>query len=398
MTTYLDKFCKNLSTIARPLRDLLKQDSQWIWDEQQRAAWNKLKKAFQDLPSLTLFNPDIPLVVSVDASPTGLGAVLLQNERPIAFWSVSLTDTQKRYVQLEKELLAVQCGLDRFHQYTYGKKVIVETDHKPLVGLMSKPIAASSTRVQRIRLQLQRHNFQLVYKPGRYLYIADALSRTPRPILYTEDQSQHSDEQVHAVIASLIPAQDTRKRFVEATSMDPTLQLVIKLLQKGWPEHKASCPVPAKQFLNIRNELTCEEGILLRGEAIVVPVVLRQNVLKQIHHGHFGEIKCINRAKSAVYWPGYIEQIKNLVASCNKCQKNRSQNPAQPWYPVDLPEHPFQKVGCDLFEFNGVQHLLVVDYHSKWPCAVPLKTMSSSSVIAEMDRIFSDFGAPSTLI
>ena len=78
-----------------------------------------------------------------------------------------------------------------------------------------------------MRMQLQRHDFVLVYKPGKELYISDALSRASDPKLYEEDPSQHSEEQVRAVVSSIIPAEETRARFESATSADPTLQLVI---------------------------------------------------------------------------------------------------------------------------------------------------------------------------
>ena len=107
------------------------------------------------------------MVVSVDASPVGIGAVLLQDGQPVAFSSTSLTETQKRYCQIEKELLAAQFGLLRFSQYVYGQKVIVESDHKRLVGLLDRPVAVCSPKIQRIRRQHQQFNFRLGYKPGK---------------------------------------------------------------------------------------------------------------------------------------------------------------------------------------------------------------------------------------
>ena len=117
-----------------------------------------------------------------------------------------------------------------------------------------------------------------------------------------------------------------------------------------------------------------------------------------IHDGHFGEVKCILRAKSAVYWPGCDDQIRNMVASCATCQQHRNRNPAQPLYPVPLPVHAFQRVSADIFLYAGVNYLLVVDAYSKWPSAVPLRSLSSSSTIAEMERIFSDFGTPEVVM
>jgi len=249
-----------------------------------------------------------------------------------------------------------------------------------------------------MRLQLQRHDFVVTYKPGKDLHIADALSRAPQPVLYADDPTQYSDEIIHAVVESVMPAADTRSRYAKATTNYPTLQLVQDLVRRGWPEHKRNCPVPAKPFWDVRHELTVADGLLLRKTAIVIPLALRQEVLRRIHDGHFGEVKCVERAKSSVYWPGYCDQIRNVVASCAACQENRHKNPAQPLYPVSLPVHPFEKVGSDLIEYGGVHYLRLVDYYSKWPCVTPLKSLVSSSVISEMDRYFAEFGIPSELI
>ena len=104
----------------------------------------RLKEAMSSLPSLRSFDLQLPIALSVDASPTGLGAVLLQEGQPVAYSSTFLTPTQKRYCQIEKELLAGQFGLIRYKQYVYGQQVAVEMDHKPLIGLDDKPIAECS--------------------------------------------------------------------------------------------------------------------------------------------------------------------------------------------------------------------------------------------------------------
>ena len=398
MVTYLDKFCKDLAALTRPLRDLLKTDAAWIWEEPQKAVLSKLKCALSSLPVLRLFDHSLPVTVSVDASPVGIGAVLLQNGQPVAYSSTSLTATQKRYFQIEKELLAVHFGLLRFRQYVYGQSVVVETDHKPLVGLLDKPIASCTPRIQRLRLQLQRFDFKLVYKPGKELFIADTLSRAPSPRLFQDDLTQGCEEQVHATLDRIIPQVTTRSKFAEATAADPTLLLVKELLIRGWPEHKSQCPVAAKPFWSVRHNLADADGLLLSGERLVVPVSLRREVMDGIHDGHFGEVKCVLRARSAVYWPGCDDQIRNMVASCPTYQEHRHRDPAQPLRPVELPIHAFQRVSADLFVFDGVNYLLVVDAYSKWPAAVPLRTLSSFSTISEMERIFSDFGTPEVVL
>ena len=132
----------------------------------------------------------------------------------------------------------------------------------------------------------------------------------------------------------IIPKASTREKFAAATSADPTLGLVKEILSKGWPEHKSHCPVAAKPFWGVRNALSEADGLLLYGSRLVVPVSLRPEVLEGIHDGHFGELKCILRAKSAVYWPGCDEQIRNMVASCVTCQTHRHRNPSPPLRPV----------------------------------------------------------------
>ena len=92
---------------------------------------------------------------------------------------------------------------------------------------------------------------------------------------------------------------------------------------------------------------------MLYGERLVVPVSLGREAMDGIHYGHFGEVKCIRRAKSSVYWPGCDDQIRNLVASCNTCQENRHKNPALPMLPSRIPVHPFQLVSdCRLIFFS----------------------------------------------
>ena len=189
MVSYLAKFCENLSPLTKLLRDLLKSDVEWVWDSSSPLILQSVKELVSSAPVLRIFDPKLPVTVSVGASPYGLGAVLLQAGQPIEFASRSLTDTQRRYAQIEKELLAVQFGMTHFHHYVYGNQVRVETDHKPLVGLVDKPIGLCSPRIQRMRLQLQVYSYQLLYKPRKRLFLADTLSRAPDTQEYATDQS-----------------------------------------------------------------------------------------------------------------------------------------------------------------------------------------------------------------
>ena len=93
----------------------------------------------------------------------------------------ALTQAEQRYSQIEKELLAQVFGLEHNHQYVYGRKVILYTDHKPLVSISSKPLASAPKRLQRLLLRLQQYDAEIRYRPGREMYLADTLSRAKSP-------------------------------------------------------------------------------------------------------------------------------------------------------------------------------------------------------------------------
>ena len=149
--TYLAKFIPNLSQTAALLRALLEKDTEWQWHQEHLQSFSALKHLASSAPVLAYFNPRQPVKLSVDASSKGLGAVLLQNDHPVAYASRALTDTQQRYAQIEKEMLAVVYGCTKFYDYIYGMpKVEVESDHKPLEAILRKPLHQAPLRLQKM--------------------------------------------------------------------------------------------------------------------------------------------------------------------------------------------------------------------------------------------------------
>lgn len=118
--TYLSKFLPNLSEVDAPLRQLLKADVEFVWQPAQQQAFDKLKDLCTKSPVLSFFDPSKPVEIFCDASSNGLGAVLLQDSHPVAFSSRSLTDTEMRYAQIEKEMLSIVHACVKFHNYIFG--------------------------------------------------------------------------------------------------------------------------------------------------------------------------------------------------------------------------------------------------------------------------------------
>ena len=167
MVNFIAKFAPGVSDVTAPLRDLTKKNVEFHWLEHHEKAFNNLKSKLTDRPAvLKYYDVKKPVTLQVDASQAGLGAVLYQEDGPVAYASKALNQTQQNYAQIEKELLAVLFACKRFHQYIYGKKALVESDHKPLEAIFQKPLSQAPPRLQKMLMQLQEYDLDLRYKKG----------------------------------------------------------------------------------------------------------------------------------------------------------------------------------------------------------------------------------------
>ena len=230
-----------------------------------------------------------------------------------------------------------------------------------------------------------------MYKPGKYLVLADTLSR-PYLSNVTDQTDKLDTEHIHGVDMYTMTSDMSRERIRTATDSDRGLTLLKQTMMNGWLQDKNSYPEAVKPYWLVQNDLTEYEGIVFKGQQVIVPVALRKATISGIHDGHFGIGKCTGGAKTTVYWPGYINQIRDIVESCAECQQNREANPAMPLQPHEVSSYPYQVVASDLFELDGHSYLLVV---SKWPSVVKLADTRSSTMIGHLE-MFCDFGIPQT--
>ena len=199
---------------------------------------------------------------------------LLQNDRPVSFDSKSLTPTEINYNQIEKELYAILFGCKRFHQYVYGRRINVQTDHKPLIAICRKSLHMAPPRLQRMLLSLSRYDINLIHVSGKDMPIADTLSRKFISDTYP-DMIEELDEDVHAIISSY-PVTDQKIEYIRTeTRTDAQLQLLTKAIKDGWPDDRSECPKQLLDFWNYRDELTEVNGIILKGSKIFIPKTCR---------------------------------------------------------------------------------------------------------------------------
>ena len=393
MITYVSRFIPSLATKNAVLRELTKKNVQWNWDENANRAFKELKETLCKAPVLQYYDVNKPVVLSVDASKSGLGAVLLQNGLPVAYASKALTQTEQRYAQIEKEALAIAFGCIKFDQQIYSKEILVESDHKPLEAIFKKCINDCPARLQSIRLRLQRYNLIVKYKPGKELFLADALSRA-----YSNceklDLEKEIETQVCLIMESFPISLDKKDQFVKETDSDEEMQLLVKYIQEGWPTSKSQVASTVKQYYNYSNELSVIDGLVFKGNRLVVPKNLRIEMLNLIHFNHLGKEKCKNRAREILFWPLMNKEIDDVVDSCAICNKHRKGNVKETLINREVPDGPWETLGVDIFYYQGSEFLLIIDYFSKYVEVAKLRDMSSSSVISVLKSQFARHGVP----
>ena len=396
MITYVSKFVPNLSQLTSTLRDLLKKGSAWTWNSNHEKSFNDLQEILMKKPVLQYFDVKSPITLSVDSSKDGMGAVLLQNNLPVAYASKSLTETQKNYAQIEKETLAVVFGCEKFHQYIFGKQFTVESDHKPLEAIFKKGLDKCPVRLQRMRIRLQPYDFNLIYKPGKELLLADALSRS-----FIEDPKDFFDGDIELYVGMIlesIPMSSSKlKIFQIESNEDEEMQTLIKLIMTGWPNDKKLVPDVAKPYYHFKEELSTVNGLVFKNSRVVVPKKLRTDMLYRIHYSHLGMEKCKNRARELLYWPGMSKEVEDMILNCSTCLTFQKGNTKEPLMPKEVPNGPWEVLGTDLFHFQGREHLLVIDYFSKYVETKALTELTSVETIRSLKKMFSRFGIPKIL-
>ncbi len=404
MINFLTPYCENLSPTIRPLTELTKNDMKFVWSQTQDDAFRNAKKLIAEAPVLQFFSLDNPVTLQVDASDDGLGGVLLQPNQsgqlqPVAYTSCSLTDTEKRYSQMEKECLAICNAFRKFDHWLFGHSSIeVHTDHKPLEIIFRKPLNKAPARLQRMMARLQRYQFNLVYKRGTSLHIADTLSRAPLQTLSKNNMNEFDvfrleTEQEYPEHHSNLKA-DTQIKLRTATQNDESLSLLYSTIQRGWPDRRQQANKTILPYWPYRDELSINNGLIYKGHQIVVPLSLQNELLTKIHNNHFGTAANTRMAKEVLFWPGMSGAIHDMCSSCPKCAKYQCTAPKEPMKSLPIPTLPWQIVSQDLFEYNQKPYLVTVCHYSDWIEVDPLPNMQAPTVISCTKAQFARYGVP----
>ena len=368
----------------------------------QQRAFDHIKERLTCSPALALFDPNLETIVAADASSYGLGAVLQQKQtdgvwKPIAFISRSMSPTEQRYIQIEKEALAFTWACKRLSNYLIGLRFHIQTDHKPLVPLFStKHLDELLIKVQRFRLRMMRFEYTISHVRGADLVNADTLSRAPALESTTDVLLKETEAYVNWTMKNL-PATDERlEQIKKLQRTDEACQLIATYLCSGWPD-KRRAPAIVKPYLPVRAEFFIQCGLLMRGSRILIPPPLPKEILNRLHTGHQGITKCQEKPRQSVWWPRISTDLEELMKRCTKCCKEQVQR-SQPMTSSQLLHLPWQKVGTDFFEWDKHNYVLVVDYYSHYIEIARLSTESAQDVINKTKSIFARHGIPETVM
>lgn len=407
MVNYYRCFVPNTSSVLTPLHSLLKKGVNWTWGDEQQGAFERIKSELASERVLAHYHPDLPTVVTADAGPAGLGAVLAQRqpdgtERVVAYASRSLNKAETNYAQIQKEAASIVFALKKFHHYLYGRTVpfTLRTDHKPLLSIFGKKRGIpemAANRLQRYALFLSAYNFNIEYVKSED-NVADFLSRSVS-VSYADNSSNSDSENsllyinfIHDSILKPITVKDVR----ENTKKDEILKKVKLYIIKGWP--KKICNEKLTPYFKNRLELSVENDCIMRGHKIVIPSVFREQLLNELHSSHFGVVRTKTEARARMWWPNIDKHIEQKIGACSICNSLRSAPARAPLAPWPYPAGPWERVHLDMFTIEGRQFLVAVDAHSKWVECFYMTTTDSGAVINKLCEIFSRFGLVKTLV
>jgi hypothetical protein len=395
MLNFYSAFMEDYSDKSAELYDLLREDTEFVWEERHTLCLDALRKELRTKRVLAPYEPAKPVILTTDASDRGVGGLLTQAGRPVAFVSKKLTDAETRYSQIEKEGLAIVWAIKRLDRYLRGRSFVLETDHQPLEFIFSPGKAISqiaSARLARWAVLLMGYQFVIKGSRTTEIPVADALSRSPSHTRSVQDKEAEKMVSVHLIdVTAWDGSVVDREELSRVTQRDSELQKVVKRISGG----SGYCG----PYNSVLESLAVEKGLIMIGERFVVPIALRGKVLDALHVGHPGIVASKLKARKCCWWPGINEAIMQKVATCEVCQRSR---PCQPenlsaWITA---KEPMERFHVDLAGPLHGQYLLIgVDAYSNWIEAVSLgEKCTSTVVVAGLEEWFSRLGLPKVLV
>ncbi|KAM2088514.1 hypothetical protein ACFX1T_032585 [Malus domestica] len=408
---YYRRFVQDFSMIALPLTKLTRKDVKFEWDESCEQSFQQLKYCLTHAPVLVLPDDNGNFEIYSDASLNGLGCVLMQHSRVIAYASRQLKTHERNYPTHDLELAAIVFALKIWRHYLYGEKCKIFTDHKSLQYLFTQHDL--NLRQRRWLELLSDYDCTIEYHPGRANVVADALSRKPQGrlnALYTSrvpllaelrstGVELEWEEQSEAFLANFQVKPILIDRVLAAQSLDEEIQELINLRNEG-----------KKKDLKIRGS----DGMLMQENRMYVPnnEELKKEILDEAHCSayamHPGGTKMYHTIRPFYYWPGMKREIAEYVSRCIVCQQVKAERkkPFGRLQPLPVPQWKWENITMDFVYklprtqngFDGIW--VVVDRLTKSAHFIPVREKYSLNKLAQLfiSKVVKYHGVPVNII
>ncbi len=449
---YYRRFIAGFSSIAAPLHALT-GDQQYIWTQDCQQAFEQLKEALCQAPTLAFPVPGAKFILDTDASDRGIGAVLSQlipigqgkdgeevyEEKVLSYASRTLSVHEKRYCTTRKELLAVVWYLRHFRPYLYGQDFIVRTDHSSLQWLCS--FWEPEGQVARWLQILGEYSFKVIHREGKKHSNADGLSRQgpckqcgrqddpagvhsePAEGICPERVNRSTVRRVTSIVSAVTLAPEwTPNQLAVWQEADIDLTPVLAALktgQKPTTDEVAGHSAATKRYLQDWERLKLLDGVAYRiwydkegkenGYQLLTPRQIKPQILQVAHDsvtsGHYGERKTAIKVRKHFFWPNLLTDIRHYCRTCTICQQ-RKPAPTRPHHPLQQTSvgEPMQRVTMDILAFeratsrNNRYVLVIIDSLTKWAEALPMSDEKAETVARLfVDEFVCRLGVPSSL-
>ncbi|GBN85459.1 Transposon Ty3-I Gag-Pol polyprotein [Araneus ventricosus] len=423
LCTYYRRFVRNFSAIARPLHKLIDSRPNFNWTEECEKSFNSLKQALIASPVLTYPRTDKEFILDTDASNEGIGAVLSQKigneECVIAYFSKSLGKPERNYCVTRKELLAIVKSIEHFHYYLYGRKFLLRTDHASLRWLLNfrEPEGQIALWIQR----LQEYDFEIQHRKGTSYGNADALSRRPckescKHCTNAEKKfGMETDISVKVLTTEdAWSSSEVQKAQLEDPATRPILERKLNSEDRpSWQEIAPESPA-TKRYWALWDSLHLKDSVLYRkwesddGSScrwqLILPKSRIQEVLRETHDSasgvHFGVMKTLSKTRERFYWDRLRADVEKWCRECHACGARKGPKTRT----KGRLGAPFERMALDILgpltvTTKGNRYVLVLmDYFTKWPEAIPIPDQEASTVAEELVRAWiSRYGVPMIL-
>jgi hypothetical protein len=307
-----------------------------------------------------------------------------------------LSEIERKYSQCELEALAAVWGCEKFWIYLFGKSFTLVTDNRAVQLIFANTKSKPPARIERMALRLSQFDFEIQHRPGA-TNMADYYSRHPGKSTAASAflEELKTERYLNMICKSIMPQALSRNELAEAVKADTELQHLIKYLEVNSDAEKL--PESLAAYKAVFSELNMtQDGVLLRGQQLVIPVALRDRVIQLAHVGHQGIVKTKALIRSRVWFKGIDRLVEERVNKCRECQANVDKRVYEPMRPSVLPAGPWQQVSGDFYGplSDGTYWFVNHDDYSRWASVDKIKTTSFECVKEVLDRLFGLIGAP----